>query len=157
MYRFLKNNSLYFAWLIALAATVGSLYFSIIRELPVCHLCWYQRICIYPLAIILGIAAYYNDRRIVKYVLPLSLVGFLLGLYQYLWQMMPNMPTILSTCEPGALCQTIHVQLFGFVTLPFLNMLTALGISFFLILGKFSTKAAVTKIPLSREDDVSAG
>src|ERR1700748_1234388 len=71
----------YFAWLAALTATLGSLYFSEIKGFIPCDLCWYQRICMYPLAVILGIAVYRGDRSITRYVLPLAAVGALIALW----------------------------------------------------------------------------
>lgn len=70
----IQNLLLYIAWLIAVVATLGSLYFSEIRLFVPCELCWYQRIVMYPLSILLGIAAYYNDLKIKRYVLPIAIM-----------------------------------------------------------------------------------
>lgn len=118
---FFRQHGLYFSWLIALIATLLSLYLSILEALPVCELCWYQRICMYPLAIILGIAAYRDDRMIALYTLPLAILGLLLSLYQYLEQMIPSFSWV-HLCGAGTDCSKIHLQWFGFVTLPFLGL-----------------------------------
>src|SRR3990167_4947237 len=122
---------LYLAWLITLIATMSTLYLSIIRGIPVCNLCWYQRICIYPLAILLGIAAYREDTNIIFYALPLTILGFLFSFYQYLEQMIPGFAPI-GLCGVGPDCSKIHFQWFGFVTLPFLGMLATAAIGFLL-------------------------
>lgn len=78
----MKKLGLFLPWLLVLIATVGSLYFSEVTHIKPCTLCWYQRITIFPLAIILGIAAFRNAYRIIIYVLPLSLIGLAISVYQ---------------------------------------------------------------------------
>lgn len=136
MLKILRNYALYFAWIIAVVALVVSLYSSEILEMPVCHLCWYQRIALYPLAIILGIAAYYNDHEIFKYTLPLSLIAMLLAFYQYLTQMIPGFSPI-EWCGVGPSCAAIHFKLLGFITYPLLSFSAALSITLLLLFNKF--------------------
>ena len=127
-----RNYSLYLAWLVALVATMISLYLSVIQHWPVCDLCWYQRICIYPLVIILGIAAYRDDRAVVLYTMPLATLGLLFSLYQYLEQMIPGFAP-LSLCGMNSpSCSHIHFQWLGFVTFPFLGMIAFFAIIIFL-------------------------
>lgn len=132
-----RSLYLYFAWLVALIATLISLYLSVIRHLPVCDLCWYQRICIYPLVIILGIASFREDAGIVRYTLPLVIIGFLFSLYQYLEQLSPGFSGV-NVCGLGPDCSHVHVKLLGFITLPFLGMLTTAMMAIFLILARGS-------------------
>src|SRR6266536_2440469 len=66
------QSSLWFAWIVALVATAGSLYLSEIAHFTPCTLCWYQRIGMYPLAVVLGIAAYRHDFGICRYVVPIA-------------------------------------------------------------------------------------
>jgi disulfide bond formation protein DsbB len=79
-----RDNRLYLAWVVALVATLGSLYFSEIRAFVPCILCWFQRICMYPLAILLGVAALRGDLGIRVYALSLAGVGWAVALYQNL-------------------------------------------------------------------------
>ncbi|AZI42627.1 disulfide bond formation protein B [Deinococcus psychrotolerans] len=79
-----RDNRLYLAWVVALIATLGSLYFSEIRSFVPCILCWFQRIFMYPLAIILGIAALRGDFGVRVYALSLAAAGWLIALYQNL-------------------------------------------------------------------------
>lgn len=127
------SNCLFIAWLISVIAVVSSLYGSEVAGLVVCHLCWYQRICIYPLVVILGIGAFQADFRSAVYALPLSIMGALFALYQYLEQMIPGFAP-LSFCSPNVPCSTIHLKWFGFVTYPFLSLLGCLFISMLLII-----------------------
>ena len=73
---------LFVAWLIALCAMLFSLYNSEVMGVSVCHLCWYQRICLYPLVLILGVGAFDGDVRVVRYAVGLPLIGAVFALYQ---------------------------------------------------------------------------
>ena len=77
----MKKLELFIPWIIVCIATVGSLFFSQVTHREPCTLCWYQRVIIFPLAIILGIAAFRGAYKIIYYVLPLSLIG--LGISTY--------------------------------------------------------------------------
>ena len=72
---------LYIAWVVSLVAMFGSLYFSEIKGFIPCELCWYQRILMYPLTLILGIGTFQNDSSVKKFVLPLSLIGGSISLH----------------------------------------------------------------------------
>lgn len=130
--RFTEKYGLYFAWLIALIALMVSLYASVMLQMPVCDLCWYQRICIYPLVVILGIAAYCSDVGIIKYAIPLAIIGALFALYQYLEQMIPGFAPIALCGVGGPDCSQIHFKWLGFITFPFVSLIGCLGIIFFL-------------------------
>ncbi|MCM3747257.1 disulfide oxidoreductase [Paenibacillus pasadenensis] len=126
---FWQKYRLYFAWIVALTATLGSLYFSEIRGFIPCDLCWYQRIFMYPLAIILGIAVYKGDRAVVRYVIPLAWIGIAIALYQNLLIWNPSMAGLVP-CKSGIPCNVDYLNWLGFITIPLLS-LTA----FTLILG----------------------
>ncbi len=134
----LKNYSLYFAWLISLIGTLATLYLSEVLAWPVCHLCWYQRICLFPLTIILGIACFRDDKHIVPYILPLPIIGAVFSLYQYLEQMIPGFAPI-NVCGAGPSCSDIHLQLLGFITLPLLGLIGFLVQAAFLWLARRGT------------------
>lgn len=74
----------YLAWLIALISTVGSLFFSEVMNLLPCVLCWYQRIAMYPLVLIIGVGIVLRDGRMKSYALPLALVGLMISVYHNL-------------------------------------------------------------------------
>ncbi len=121
--KFVAENILYLAWIQALVATIVSLYFSEILKLPPCVLCWYQRIFIYPLAIILPIGIFNKDKKIHQYVLPLSIAGMLVALYHNLLQMRV-IPESLAPCATGVSCTTKYTIFSSdFVTIPFLSLL----------------------------------
>src|SRR5438105_4210521 len=99
----MRRYGLFFAWLIALCAFIATLFASEVLHWPVCVLCWYQRICIYPLVILLGIAAFKNDNLIIPYALPFPILGFIFAAYQYCEQMIPGFAPI-NFCGQGISC-----------------------------------------------------
>src|SRR5690554_217409 len=80
---FITEQGLSFAWIIATIATLGSLYFSEVMGYQPCTLCWYQRILMYPLVIILGIATAKKDLKMTIYVLPITILGICFSSYHY--------------------------------------------------------------------------
>ncbi|MCQ6559445.1 disulfide oxidoreductase [Paenibacillus mendelii] len=131
----LRDYTLYMAWIVAIAATLGSLYFSEIRGYIPCELCWYQRILMYPLALILGIAAYNTETSIKKYVLPLSVIGGLISLFHYLEQKVPGFAAI-KPCTQGVPCSTAYINWLGFITIPFLALIAFTLITVLMLLTK---------------------
>ena len=119
-YRDVQRNALWLAWIVALVATLGSLYYSEIAHFVPCKLCWYQRICMYPLAVILLVAAVRRERRIWMYVLPQAVVGAGFALYHTQLQAFPSQgSSFCTTLEP---CTVRYVWQFGFVSLPFMAL-----------------------------------
>ncbi|MFE4573647.1 disulfide oxidoreductase [Paenibacillus chitinolyticus] len=116
---FLKNNALHMAWAISVVATLGSLYFSEIMDFTPCKLCWYQRILMYPLVLILGIAATRKDNKQVIYALPFSVWGMGISLYHYLMQKTSLFKEAASKCGIVA-CDQDYIDWLGFITIPLL-------------------------------------
>ena len=114
-----SRYGLYFAWLVALVATGGSLYFSEVRQFIPCPLCWWQRIWMYPQVLLLGVASYLNDSRAALYALPVSLIGLGTSVYHYLGQKVPGFLP-LGSCRGGVPCSMQYIDWLGFITIPFL-------------------------------------
>lgn len=112
---------LYIAWTVSLVAMLGSLYFSEIKGYIPCELCWYQRIFMYPLVLILGIGTFQNDKTVKKFVLPLALVGGSISFMHYLEQKIPGFGGI-KPCVSGVPCNAQYINWFGFITIPFLAL-----------------------------------
>jgi len=119
---FVKKYAIYLAFLQVWVAVLGSLYFSEIKGLTPCFLCWVQRIFMYPLIFILTVAIWRKDKNGPYYVLPLSITGAIVAFYQYLLQMTPLSKVEAVTCSATAPCSAIQIMFFGFVTIPFLSM-----------------------------------
>ncbi len=120
MMKLIQQNILYLAFVQALAAMVGSLYFSEVVGIVPCVLCWYQRILMYPLVAILAVGIARKDKGLPFYVLPLSVPGFLIAFYQHLLQV-GVISESLAPCTLGVSCVTKYWSLFDFITLPLLS------------------------------------
>ncbi len=118
IYRWTKTHGLAFGCMVALIAMIGSLGYSDGMGFNPCRLCWYQRILMYPLVVILGIAAWKKDFSIKKYVLPLATIGLVIALYHYLMQIgvAPSLPC--SAIGISKSCSERFVTIFGYITIP---------------------------------------
>lgn len=115
-------------WVQALIATMGSLFYSEVLGYVPCDLCWMQRIFMYPLVIIYGVALFKRDLSSALSGLFLSGIGFFISLYHYLIQKLPALQEIGGTCDIVP-CNLQYVNYFGFVTIPFLA-----GLAFLIII-----------------------
>lgn len=114
----LGNTPLWFAWLVALVAMVGSLVYSEAIHFVPCRLCWYQRIAMYPLSVVLLVGAIRKEAVAKYYGLPLALVGLAISIWHYLIQMNPSLEG--GSCDPFNPCSARYVEMFGFVSIPFM-------------------------------------
>ena len=108
------------AWLVAATSMAGSLYFSEVANYTPCTLCWYQRIAMYPLALILGIATFRRDRAIKLYAVPLAAIGAGIALYHYLFEWFPNLDA--GACSATIPCEFVWFRAFEFVSIPFMAL-----------------------------------
>ena len=115
------------SFLIALAAMLGSLYFSEIVGFEPCKLCWYQRIFFYPLVFILGLGLYKKDKNLTDYTLLLSALGGLIAFYQVLLER-GLAPSVACLAGGAVSCSQIFVMYFGFLTIPLMSLLGFLAI-----------------------------
>lgn len=126
--KLLKANSHYIAFLIALSAMAGSLFFSEILHYPPCVLCWYQRICMYPIVGLLALGIYFGEKTMYRGVLLLSGIGLFISIYHNLLYY-KILPEAAAPCLLGVSCTTKFIEWFGFVTIPFLS-----GLAFAMII-----------------------
>ena len=139
-YKQLKKNTivvwvgergLLLSFIVASVATLGSLFYSEVAGYEPCKLCWYQRIFMYPLAILLGIAWERRDKSIIPYVLTLTGIGAVIASFHYYLQLIPTSPLVpCSAVGVAVSCTTREFTHFGYVTIPMMS-LTA----FLLIIG----------------------
>ena len=115
------------AWLIAAFSTLSSLFFSEVMDLIPCVLCWYQRIFMFPLAIILLVALFPLDTRVVRYTLPITFIGMLFAFYHILL-FYGVIPESLQPCGKGISCADVSMELFGFLPIPILAFIAFLSI-----------------------------
>jgi len=126
----LQPYALYLAWLFSLVATLGSLYLSEVAGFVPCVLCWFQRIFMYPLAVMLGIAAYRGDESVAPYSLTLAGIGGSISIYHYLLQKVPALHDA-AMCSGGVPCTDDPLNWLGFVTVPFLALIAFAAVVFF--------------------------
>ena len=109
------------AWLMALVGTVGSLFFSEVMLYPPCVLCWYQRIALYPLVLIIGVGIATGDKRVARYALPLTLAGLAIAVYHNLLYY-GFVPESITPCTEGVPCNAVQIELLGFITIPLMAL-----------------------------------
>ena len=114
---------LFAAWVLVTMATLGSLFFSEIMGVPVCELCWYQRIAMYPLVLILAIGLLLYDPGVVRYAAAFVSLGWIIALFQTLL-VAGIIPESAQPCVQGIPCSETHIFLLGFLNIPTLSLLT---------------------------------
>jgi disulfide bond formation protein DsbB len=114
-------NYLFLGWVVSVIATLGSLFFSEVIGYAPCSLCWYQRIFMYPLVLVLAKGLFPLDQKVYGFSLPLALVGWVFALYHNLlhWNIIPENA---APCRQGVACSTVYIDWLGFVTIPLLSL-----------------------------------
>jgi len=131
---------LFLAWLLALLATAGALFLGEVMGKAPCVLCWYQRIAMFPLVLVLGMGLFYSDARSVRYALPLAGVGWAIAAYHLLvfWGVVSEG---LVPCGKGSSCADADVQVAGAVPIPLLSLAAFTGILVALWMARRSARA----------------
>ncbi len=121
---------LFLAWLVALVATASALFLGEVMGKTPCVLCWYQRIAMFPLVVVLGVGLLDADARSTRYAWPLAAAGWAIALYHSLlfWGVVSE---ALAPCSQGASCADADVQVAGVVPIPLLSLIafTAIAVS----------------------------
>lgn len=148
---FLEDYGGWLAFVIALVATLGSLYYSEVAGFIPCRLCWYQRIFMYPLTFITLVGALRRDDYLPGYVLPLSIIGMGISTYHYLME--KGVFPASTTCAADVPCNISYVNYFGFVTIAFMA-LVAFALITLTMLGTWSAnrRAAAGQLPIPGEE-----
>lgn len=117
-----KKYYLYFAWALAIVATLSSFYFGEVLGLTPCRLCWYQRAAMWPLVLLLGLAIFKKEDSFIVPSLVLSTLGLAVAIYQN-WLYFSVIPDSLAPCAVGAPCSEHLIKLFGFLDIPQLSLI----------------------------------
>lgn len=141
----LGEPALWLAGLVALVATLGSLYYSEVAHFTPCVLCWYQRIAMYPLAVILPIAAFRGDRQVVRYAVPLAAIGAAISIYHYQLQRFPDQASL--SCSVEAPCTVTWVWQLGYISIPFMALSAFALIVTLLIVGRTGAEPGTQEVP----------
>lgn len=123
---------LFAAWIVVASATLGSLFFSEVMRIPVCALCWYQRIAMYPLTLVLAVGLFPYDRKVVRYAGGLAGVGWVISMYHVLL-IAGIIPERAQPCVQGIPCSETHFVLLGFLSIPVMSLIifTLVGVLLF--------------------------
>ena len=133
----LGDKAIWLAFAVAAVATVGSLLYSEAFHYVPCRLCWFQRIAMYPLAIVLLVGAIRREAVVKFYALPLALIGLALSIYHNVVQFFPSLEG--GSCDPAVPCSARSIEMFGFMDLPFM---AGVGFIVIAVLLAFYTKAS---------------
>lgn len=124
------------AWLVVSISTLGALFFGEVMQLPPCVLCWYQRIFMFPLALILPLGLFPFDRKVIRYALPLAVMGCLFAIF-HLLLIAGVIPESIKPCVQGVPCSETVIEWFGFVTIPLLSVVAFLIVLALLMTAHF--------------------
>ena len=113
---------LFICWLIATVSALGSLFFSEIMKFAPCVLCWYQRICLFPLVLIFSVGLFSFDKSVVKFSMPLAIAGWFVALYHNLLYT-GIIPESIQPCSRGVSCTEDYIKLFGIFSIPMLSIM----------------------------------
>jgi disulfide bond formation protein DsbB len=130
--------ALWLAWLVAAVCMAGSLYFSESANFTPCKMCWFQRIAMYPLAVLLLIAAVRRDHGVRIYAVTLASVGALISAYHYLIEWRPSLGS--GACDITAPCTVPWFRQFGFMSLPLMALCGFAAIISLLIIGDVASQ-----------------
>jgi disulfide bond formation protein DsbB len=130
-------TALFSAWFFALSSSLGAIFIGEVMGQTPCELCWFQRAFMFPLAIMLGIAAYRSDRDVLPYAFALALAGWVIALYHLLLYL-GVVPDEIQQCGSGPSCSNGEMTLFGAVPIPLLSLVAFSAILFFLNLYRRS-------------------
>ncbi|MCP5277608.1 MAG: disulfide bond formation protein B [Thiobacillus sp.] len=115
-------NKLFLAWLVAAASALGALFFSEVMGLAPCELCWWQRVFMFPLVLLIPLGLFPLDLRVVRYALLLAVVGWGFALFHWLL-VLGIIPETIRPCTKGVPCGEVTLQWFGFLDLPLMSLL----------------------------------
>ncbi len=121
------------AFLVAATAMLGSLFYQFGMGLVPCELCWFQRICMYPLVFVIGVSLWRKQPDAFYYAIPLCLIGAAVSIYQYYSQMF----SVVLSCSGGTDCSQIQAMAFGYMTIPLMALTAFLSITLLLYLRKW--------------------
>lgn len=122
----IKKHGLIILFVIPLGAITGSLFYEIYANFEPCLLCWWQRIFIYPQAILVLTAIFYETKDIIKYLIPLSVLGALTSTLHYAEQMQarlaPNSDPLIPCSFGDVSCSSSYIFELGYITIPLMTL-----------------------------------
>ena len=126
----------FLAWMFATVSTLGSLFLGEVMGYTPCLLCWYQRICMYPLVFVLAAGLFPFDPKVVRYALPLAFAGWLVAVF-HVALVGGLIPDSLQPCRQSVPCSDVQVVWLGFLNIPLLSLLVFSFINALLLTAHF--------------------
>lgn len=130
----LRDAALPLAAAVAIVATGGSLYLSEVAGYIPCALCWYQRIAMYPLVVVVGVAALRRDLDVWLTALPLTAIGAGIAAWHVAVERLPDLGS--GVCDPAAPCAILWVEEFGFLTIPTMALIGFVTIGLLVLVAR---------------------
>ncbi len=121
LYNFVHKYILELLFFGILSAVVGSLVYSDIVGFLPCDLCWWQRIFMYPQLVIVALALYRKDKTVIDYLVPLSVIGAVLALYQSFVQWGFSFGVTGGCVAVGGECAKVYFTQYSYITIPFMS------------------------------------
>jgi disulfide bond formation protein DsbB len=118
--RFIGQNAVKLALAVAVSAVFGSLFYSEIIGFVPCPLCWWQRIFLFPLPVILAVSLWKKDSAVFKYIVPLAILGTMVALYHSYFELGGS--SLLPCTAEGGACSRVYVKEFGYITIPTMSL-----------------------------------
>lgn len=143
LHSYVDGYEILFAAIVSGTAAVGSLYLSEVAHLIPCTLCWYQRIAMYPLAIVLSIAAFRRDQSVRLYALVLASIGGVIAIYHYVIQWFPDLEG--TSCTTSVPCTGVWFRVFGFVSIPYMALSAFLFVIVMMVALRANTATTVAE------------
>ncbi len=112
---------IFLCWFLATVSTLGSLFFSEVMRYPPCVLCWYQRICMFPLIVIFLMGLFPFDGKVIRFSFPIVIIGWFISVYHNLLYY-NILPESAAPCVLGISCTTVQIKWFGFITIPLMAL-----------------------------------
>ena len=145
----LRKDAQRLAFSVAAVSTVGSFWFSEVGGFVPCEFCWYQRILMYPLVVVLGVAVWRGDDLLRWRALPFSLLGVVVSAYHVQLQWFPDQG---SSCNVAAPCTQQWVDRFGFVSIPVMSFCGFVAITVLILVATVREDAGVVTASTTSEE-----
>ncbi len=121
LYNFVHKYILELLFVLILAAVLGSLTYTDIVGFSACDLCWYQRIFMYSQLVIVAMALYRKDKTVIDYLVPLSVMGAVIALFQSLIQWGVSFGATGGCAALGGECAKVYFTEYSYITIPFMS------------------------------------
>lgn len=109
------------AWLVAAVSTLGALFLGEVMGYTPCTLCWYQRIFMFPLVLVLAAGLFPLDANVIRYSYPLAMGGLGTAVFHFAVTK-GYISESVTPCTQGVPCSQVQVEWFGFVSIPVLSV-----------------------------------